>query len=114
MNTLSRRQLDSGIYEKDGVARVQFPPLTYDGVTRVMFEMIRENAGGSPSVLVHLINVLTEAARVEHDPSRLDALRRRAGEAEAEGRAKFVNASDRQKLTETYSSFLKASGTRDA
>lgn len=114
LNTLSRRQLDSGIYEKDGVARVQFPPLTYDGVTRVMFEMIRENAGGSPSVLVHLINVLTEAARVEHDPSRLDALRRRAGEAEAEGRAKFVNASDRQKLTETYSSFLKASGTRDA
>lgn len=114
LNALSRRQLDSGIYEKDGVARVQFPPLTYDSVTRVMFDLIRENAGGSPTVLIHLLNILAETARVENDPVRLAALRHRASEAEAEGRAKFVNSSDVQKLIQTYAGFLKASGARDA
>lgn len=114
LNTLSRRTLGTGVHARAGIARVQFPPLTYDRMTCVMFEMIRENAGGSPSVLIHLLHVLTEAANVEDNPGRLDCLRERAGAAEAEGRAQFHNAVDRLKLQEAYASFLRAAGRRTA
>ena len=112
LNTLSRRKLGSGLYARDGIARVQFPALTYDHVTRVMFEMIRENAGGSPSVLIHLLGVLTEAAAVEPHPARIDSLRHHALAAEAEGRARFVNAVDGQRLEQAYAHFLQTSAAR--
>mgnify|MGYP001198560251 FL=1 len=104
--SLSRRSLDDGARDRNGVVRVRFPPLDYSDLTDVMFEMIRESAGGSPSVLIHMVTVLTEVAGVETVPERLDALRRHARIADAEGQARFINEVDRQRLSTACSACL--------
>ena len=106
LTSLSRRSLDAGARERDGVVRVRFPPLSYADLTSVMFEMIRESAGGSPSVLIYLVTVLTEVAKVETVPERLEALRRHARRADAEGQARFINEADRQRLSAACSACL--------
>lgn len=106
LTSLSRRSLDDGVRETNGVVRVRFPPLDYADLTSVMFEMIRESAGGSPSVLIHMVTVLTEVAGVETAPDRLDAIRRQVWLADAEGKAKFLNEADRQRLSTACSACL--------
>lgn len=106
LTSLSRRSLDDGARDRDGVVRVRFPPLDYSDLTNVMFEMIRESAGGSPSVLIHMVTVLTEVAGVETVPERLDALRRHARTADAEGQARFINEVDKQRLSAACSGCL--------
>jgi len=106
LTSLSRRSLDDGAHERDGVVWVRFPPLDYSDLTNVMFEMIRESAGGSPSVLIHLVTVLTEVAGVETVPERLEVLRRHARTADAEGQARFINAVDKQRLSAACSACL--------
>lgn len=102
---LAPRHLDSGVVQRDGVARLRVRAPRYGDVTDVMFDMIRESAGGSPSVLIHLVVVLAEVARVETDPERRDALRRHALRAEAEGRASFVNPADLDRMAAAQSTF---------
>lgn len=104
--SLSRRHLDSGARARGGVVRVRFPPLGYADVAMVSFQMIRESAGQSASVLIHMVTVLAEVARVERAPDRLEVLRWHARAADAEGRALFVNAVDRQGLAAAYAGFL--------
>ena len=76
------------------MVRLILPPLRYEDLAHVMFQLIRESAGGSPSVLIHLVVVLTNVARVEGRPDRLDVLKQHVQAAEAEGRARFVNERD--------------------
>lgn len=106
LTSLSRRRLDTGVHEKCGVVRLMIPPLHYEDLTRVMFELIRENAGGSPSVLIHLVAVLAQVARVEDAPGRVDVLKRHAQAAEAEGRARFVTEVDKRRLADAHANFL--------
>lgn len=106
LTSLSRRSLDDGARDRDGVVRVRFSPLAHFDLTNVMFEMIRESAGGSPSVLIHMVTVLTEVAGVETVPERLDALRRHARTADAEGQARFINEVDKQRLSAACSACL--------
>lgn len=102
---LAPRHLNSDFVERDGVVRLRVRALRYGDVTDVMFDMIRESAGGSPSVLIHLVGVLAEVAGVETDPDRRDALRRHAVRAEAEGRASFVNPADLDRLAAARTRF---------
>lgn len=106
LTSLSRRCLDNGVREKDGVVRVRLPPLSYADLTTVMFEMIRESAGGSPSVLIHMVTVLTEVAGVEEIPERLDVIRRQVRLVGEEGQARFLNETDRQRLSAACSACL--------
>lgn len=112
--SLSTRHLDDGLVERAGVVRLRISPLRYADVTDVMFDLIRECAGGSPSVLIHLISVLAEVAGVEASPDRLDALRRHAARGEAQGRAMFVNEADRERLAAVYAVFLSNASANQA
>ena len=103
---LSPRHLDNGVRGKDGIARLRVRPLDYAGVASVMFDMIRQNAGTSPVVLIHLMSVLSAVAGVETDPERLEALRRQARIADEQGQSQFVNETDKVDLAETYAAFL--------
>lgn len=91
---------------KDGIARLRVRPVDYAGVASVMFDMIRQNAGTSPVVLIHLMSVLSAVAGVETDPERLEALRRQARIADEQGQSQFVNEIDKVDLAETYAAFL--------
>jgi len=110
--SLSLRHLDSGVREREGVVRLRFPPLGYADLTTAMFEMIRESAGRSASVLIHMLHVLTEVSEVERAPARLDVLRRHAQAAHAEGQALFVNEVDRRRLANAYAGFLSVAAGR--
>ncbi len=59
-----------------------------------------------PSVLIHLMAVLTAVAGVETDPERLAVLRRQARIADEQGQAQFVNETDKVELAEAYAGFL--------
>jgi uncharacterized membrane protein len=106
---LADRHIDDGVRECGGVVRLRLRPLAYEHITDAMFDMIREHVGGSPSVLLHLVGLLTEVARVERDPARLEALRAKARDAHAQGQAMFENAHDREALAAAWSSFLSVS-----
>lgn len=105
---LSTRHLDSGDRAKDGVPRLRVRPLDYADVAGVMFDMIRQNAGTSPVVLIHLMTVLTAVAGVETDAKRLKVLHRHARIADEQGHAQFVNAADQAELAAAYARFLAA------
>lgn len=110
LSELSTRHLRSGVWIVDGVARVSLPALTYDQVVAAMFDMIRQNAGGSPSVLFHLLAVIKAMAGLERDPARTAVLLRQARVVTEEGRAQFVNAADRETLELIYDDCLHGFG----
>ena len=103
---LSLRHLDSGVRLKDGMVRLRVRPLGYGEVVGVMFDMIRQSAGTSPAVLVHLLTVLTAVATVETDAGRLAVLRRQARSAAEQGESQFINAVDKFELAQAYAAFL--------
>lgn len=103
---LSRRHLDDGVRQRDGVVRLRVRAVDYRELVAVMFDMIRQNAGSSPSVLVHLLNVLGAVAEVERRPERVEVLKEHARLARDQGDGQFVNPHDREALEKAYVAFL--------
>lgn len=112
LSELSTRHLRSGVWTVDGVARVIVPVLTYDQVVGAMFDMIRQNAGGSPSVLFHLLTVIQAVAGLERNADRTAVLLHQARVAVEEGRAHFTNAADRETLERLYDDCLHGFAVR--
>lgn len=102
---LAPRHLHTGIYQKDQIVRLRVPAVGYEEVVETMFGMIRQNAGNSPSVLIHLMTVLTAVAGVEKRADRSSVLRRQARVVDEQGQALFVNAVDRLDLAQAYARF---------
>jgi uncharacterized membrane protein len=85
---LARRDLRDGCGWRDGVLRVQRPATDYAGLVDAMLHMIRESGAGSPAVMIRLLEVLAEVARVETARGRRGVLRRHVElAAAAAGRA---------------------------
>ncbi len=70
--------LASGVHLRDQRPVLVVPAVTYDGLADAMFLLIRQNAAGSATVLIRLLEVLTSVASCERNPERLDALTRHA------------------------------------
>lgn len=107
------RHLDRDVRERDGVVRVRLHPLGYAELADAMFDLIRENAGGSPSVLLHMLAILTGVAGVEPCSARREILRRKGREVHDEGQAAFVNPCDRDALAAHWRDFLAAAADGD-
>jgi uncharacterized membrane protein len=83
----------------------------YDGLCDAMFHMIRQNAaGGSPAVLIRLLETLARVAAVETRPERRAALRRHADLALAAGRAGTTDAASLAALDARRRAFPDAHG----
>ncbi|WP_419814725.1 DUF2254 domain-containing protein [Glacieibacterium sp.] len=80
------RHLPTGIVCRDGVAVLRAPATDYDGLVDAMFNTIRQNAAGSPAVLIRLVEVLGAVASYEPEPGRIAALRRHAALVVADAR----------------------------
>lgn len=76
---IAPRHLPTGITVVDGATVLRTPAISYDGLADAMFHMIRQNAAGSPAVLIRMIEVLAAVAGCELDPDRVATLRRHAG-----------------------------------
>ena len=70
--------LSTGVFLRDGWPALVVPSIDYDGLVDAMFHMIRQNAAGNAAVLIRLLEVLTSVLSCEHNPTRVEALRRHA------------------------------------
>ncbi len=70
--------LCSGVSLRDGRPALVVPDVDYAGLVDAMFHMIRQNAAGSPAVLMRELEVLTAVVGCELAPSRQRELQRHA------------------------------------
>jgi uncharacterized membrane protein len=72
------RHLPHGMIERGDRTVLVVPVVDYDGLADAMFHLIRQNAAGSATVLIRMLEVLTAVAGVERRLERLAVLRRHA------------------------------------
>jgi uncharacterized membrane protein len=72
------RHLSLGVTLSGGRPTLVLPGVDYGGLTDAMFHMIRQNAAGTPPVLIRLIEVLSAVVACERNPARQVELRRHA------------------------------------
>lgn len=58
-------QLEGGMFMRAGAIALEMPDLGYDRLVGLMLHMIRQNAAGSPSILIRMLDVLTQVAHCE-------------------------------------------------
>ena len=75
---LAPLHLRTGVFVREGSVVLVVPPVTYEGLTNVMFHMIRQNGAMHVTVLMRLLEVLSAVASCERDPQRRGSLRRHA------------------------------------
>lgn len=112
LGSVAERRLPSGLHHHDGALRLITPEARYADLASAMFTMIRQSAGRSPVVLVHLLEVLRAVAEVERDEDRLAVLRRIGAETAAEGRIGIANPLDRDTFAAAYRAFQAAAARR--
>ncbi len=62
---LATCELDTGVAMRNGAIVLAMPDLGYDRLAGLMLHMIRQNAAGSPSILIRMLDVLTQVAHCE-------------------------------------------------
>jgi uncharacterized membrane protein len=98
-------RLPSGVLARDGRPVLVVPPVDYDGLVDAMFHMIRQNADGSPAVLIRIVDVLTAVAACERLPQRQATLRRHAQLVLDAGRRTIGSRDDLQDLERRIDEF---------
>lgn len=87
-------ELDSGIYTSKGAIVLEMPDLDYDRLAGLMLNMIRQNAGGSPAILIRMLDVLTQVAHCEALAERRVTLINHVHLITADARASVGNVAD--------------------
>ena len=75
---VARVFLPSGVHLRAGRPALVTPSIDYAGLCDSMFHMIRQNAAGSPAVLIRMLEVLAAVASCERSPDRVAELERHA------------------------------------
>lgn len=91
---LAPLHLPNGMYFRSERCVLLLPPVEYDGLVDAMFHLIRQNAGGSASVLMRMLEVLAAVASVERDAARLGTLQRHADLIVGDARRTVLAPSD--------------------
>jgi uncharacterized membrane protein len=86
--------LKSGVIMRDGAIALEMPELGYDRLVGLMLHMIRQNAVGSPSVLIRMLDVLTQVAHCEAQAERRVVLVHHVGLITADAGRDIANPSD--------------------
>ncbi len=100
--------LATGVILRDGQPALVRPAVDYDGLTDSMFHMIRQNAAGSASVLMRMLDVLAAVAGCERDPARLSALQRHAGHVLGDAERGIGTPADLEDVRARYGRFMLA------
>jgi len=99
---LAIKRLPTGAIARDGHVVFQRDATTYDGLTNSMFHTIRQSASGSPSVLIHLLEILIKVGQCERDCERLQVLGRHGDFVMADSLRELDNASDKGDLKQRF------------
>ena len=98
--------LTTGVVMRGGQPALVRPSVDYDGLTDLMFHMIRQNAAGSPSVLMRMLEVLAVVAGCERNPSRMAALQRHADYVLGDAERDITTPADLADLRARYRRFV--------
>jgi uncharacterized membrane protein len=98
--------LSTGVTLRDGRPVLVRPSVDYEALTGLMFHMIRQNAAGSPGVLMHMLEVLAAVAGCERNPVRLAALQRHADHVLGDAERDISTPADLADLRARYRRFL--------
>ncbi len=109
------RRLPTGVALREERVALSVPSIDYDGLIDTMFNMIRQNAHGSPAVMIRLIEVLTAVASCERDPERLESLERHANLVRADAERSIPSKGDLDDLMRRHAAFkaMKQTGIPD-
>ena len=91
---IAPRRLPSSVVERGGKIVLHRPVTDYAGLCDAMFHMIRQNAAGSPAVLIRLRETLGRVIAVETRSERRAELLRHADLALAAGRLSIKDPAD--------------------
>ena len=97
--------LPTGVFLRRGQPALVVPNIDYDGLVDAMFQTIRQNAAGSPVVLIRLLEVLTSVLSCEHDPARVDTLQRHADLVLGDAERDISTPADLGNLRKRYARF---------
>lgn len=97
--------LPTGVWLRAGQPALVVPSVDYDGLVDTMFHMIRQNASGKPPILIRLLEVLTTVLSCEHDPARVQALRRHADLVLADAERHVATPADLRDVRERHAGF---------
>ena len=99
------RHLPNGLTFRAGKLVLIMPAVDYDGLADAMLHMIRQNAAGSPAVLIRMVEVLTAVIGRERDPNRMEVLRRHADLVLSDGERDISTPADLADLRERHVRF---------
>jgi len=91
---IAPRRLPSSMVERGGKVVLYRQVTDYAGLCDAMFHMIRQNAAGSPAVLIRMLDMLGRVAEVETCPERRADLLRHAELALSAGRLGIADPAD--------------------
>ena len=97
---LAGSHLPNGVFLRQDQVVLVVPKVSYANLCDLMFHMVRQNAQGTPAVLMRLLDVLTAVASCEMDAARCKVLRDHAGRVTADAHRTVHNALDLQDILE--------------
>ena len=104
---LAGLHLPSGVLLRDDQVALWVPSTSYRNYLDLMFHMIRQNAGGSTPVLIHLLKVLTAVASCETDTGRKRELLRHAELVWSDAQRGVANKADLTDIGEYRDIFVR-------
>lgn len=100
--------LPTGVYIRKKVVALAVPNITYQGLTDVMFHMIRQNTANSTAVLIRLLDVLTAVVICETEIGRREVLLHHAELVWADTQRNIGNKTDVADVFKKYLTFQSA------
>lgn len=99
--------LPDGLFWREDRCVLVLPAVDYEGLTDAMFHLIRQNAGGSATVLIRMLEVLTAVASCEREPARLNALQRHAALIATDAQRRVATPADLDDLRRRSERFTR-------
>lgn len=95
---LAGSHLPNGVFLREGQVALVVPKVSYAALSDLMFHMVRQNAQGTPAVLIRLLDVLIAVASCEFDAARRKVLLDHAERLCMDARQAVANPLDLQDI----------------
>ena len=99
---LAGSHLPNGVTLRKGQVALVVPNASYASLVDLMFHMVRQNAEGTPAVLIRLLDTLTAVATCEPDATRRQVLLDHAERVRADARRTVHNPLDLQDVLKRH------------
>lgn len=97
--------LPTGVWLHEGRPVLFVPQIQYDQLVNLMFHSIRQNASGNVTVLLRLLEILTQVVGCERTPTRMESLRRHVDLIVADAIRDVRNSTDLEDLQRRHKRF---------